>query len=96
EIGGMDAVTLQPAAGAQGEFTAMMLFKRHHERAGEGNRHIVIVPDSSHGTNPATACRCGYEVLKTPSGPDGRVDVSALARELSDQVAAVMLTNPNT
>ncbi len=96
EIGGMDAVTLQPAAGAQGELVAMMMFKRHHERVGEGHRHIVIVPDSSHGTNPATAARCGYEVKKVPSGPDGRVDVDALSAELSNEVAAVMLTNPNT
>jgi len=96
EIGGMDAVTLQPAAGAQGEFTALMIFKRHHERVGEGHRRIVIVPDSSHGTNPATAARCGYEIRKAPSGPDGLVDISALAAELSRDVAAVMLTNPNT
>lgn len=96
EIGGMDAVTLQPAAGAQGELAAMMIFKRHHERMGEGHRHIVIVPDSSHGTNPATAARCGYEVLKVQSGPDGRVDPDALEAELSREVAAVMLTNPNT
>ncbi len=73
-----------------------MLFKRHHERVGEGHRHIVIVPDSSHGTNPATAARCGYEVMKVPSGPDGIVDNSALATELSRDVAVVMLTNPNT
>lgn len=96
EIGGMDAVTLQPAAGAQGELTALMVFKRHHERMGEGHRHIVIVPDSSHGTNPATAARCGYEVRKFASGSDGRVDLSALKAELSNEVAAVMLTNPNT
>jgi len=96
EIAGMDAVTLQPAAGAQGEFTALMLFKRHYERVGEGHRRIVIVPDSSHGTNPATAARCGYEIQKVPSGPDGLVDVSALSGELSRDVAAVMLTNPNT
>ena len=96
EIGGMDTATLQPAAGAQGEFTALMLFKRHHERVGEGHRYIVIVPDSSHGTNPATAARCGYEVMKVPSGPDGIVDNSALATELSRDVAVVMLTNPNT
>ncbi len=96
EIGGMDAVTLQPPAGAQGEFTALMVFKRHHERTGQANRSIVIVPDSSHGTNPATAARCGYRILKVPSGPDGQVDVSALASELSADVAAVMLTNPNT
>ena len=96
EIGGMDAVTLQPAAGAQGEFTALMLFKRHHERVGEAHRRIVIVPDSSHGTNPATAARCGYEIVKVNSGPDGLADVSALSSELSGDVAAVMLTNPNT
>lgn len=96
EIAGMDAVTLQPAAGAQGEFTAMMVFKRHHERVGEGHRHIVIVPDSSHGTNPATAARCGYQIMKVPSGVDGHVDLSALEQELSNEVAAVMLTNPNT
>ncbi len=95
-IGGMDACTLQPAAGAQGELTALMVFKRRHERAGEGHRHIVIVPDSSHGTNPATAARCGYEVKKIESGPDGRVDCSILADALSNEVAAVMLTNPNT
>ena len=96
DIGGMDAATLQPAAGAQGELTALMVFKRHHERAGEGHRHIVIVPDSSHGTNPATAARCGYDVKKIESGADGRVDLSVLASALSDEVAAVMLTNPNT
>jgi glycine dehydrogenase subunit 2 len=96
EIGGMDAVTLQPAAGAQGELTALMVFKRYHDRAGEGQRHIIVVPDSSHGTNPATAARCGYEVRKIESGPDGRVDLQALRDALSPEVAAVMLTNPNT
>ena len=96
EIGGMDAVTLQPAAGAHGELTALMMFKRHHERVGEGHRRIVIVPDSSHGTNPATAARCGYEVVKIASGPDGRVDLVALKTALSSETAAVMLTNPNT
>ncbi|NLN78335.1 MAG: aminomethyl-transferring glycine dehydrogenase subunit GcvPB [Armatimonadetes bacterium] len=95
-ITGFDAVTLQPAAGAQGEFTAMMVFKKHHEKTGQGHRHIVIVPDSSHGTNPATAARCGYGIKKTPSGPDGRVDLDALKEALNDEVAAVMLTNPNT
>jgi glycine dehydrogenase subunit 2 len=96
EIGGMDAVTLQPAAGAHGELTAMMIFKRHHERAGEGHRNVVIVPDSSHGTNPATAARCGYKIRKIQSGPDGLVDLDALAAALTDDVAAMMLTNPNT
>jgi len=96
QISGMDAVTLQPAAGAQGELTALMVFKRFHERAGEGNRHIVVVPDSSHGTNPATAARCGYDVVKIPSGADGIVDMDELSKALSNEVAAVMLTNPNT
>jgi len=95
-ITGLDAVTLQPPAGAQGEFTAMMIFKRHFEKTGQRQRHVVIVPDSSHGTNPATAARCGYGILKVPSGPDGLVDLDALQSELSDETAAVMLTNPNT
>lgn len=96
EISGMDAVTLQPVAGAHGELTAMMIFKKHHERAGEGHRSVVIVPDSSHGTNPATAARCGYKIRKVQSGPDGLVDVDALASALDGEVAAMMLTNPNT
>lgn len=96
EISGLNAVTLQPAAGAHGELTSMMIFKKHHEKTGQGHRNIVIVPDSSHGTNPATAARCGYNILKVPSGPDGLVDIDALRSELNDQVAAVMLTNPNT
>lgn len=95
-ISGFDAVTLQPAAGAHGELTGMMIFKRHHEKMGQRRRHIVIVPDSSHGTNPATAARCGYDVVKVPSGPDGLVDLEALRAALSDEVAGVMLTNPNT
>lgn len=96
EISGMDAVTLQPAAGAHGELTALMIFKRHLERIGEGHRYIVLVPDTSHGTNPATAARCGFQVRKIVSGSDGRVDKKSLASELSSDVAALMLTNPNT
>lgn len=96
EISGMDAVTLQPAAGAHGELTALMIFKRYLERIGEGHRYIVLVPDTSHGTNPATAARCGFQVIKIVSGSDGRVDKRSLASELSSDVAAVMLTNPNT
>jgi glycine dehydrogenase subunit 2 len=96
EISGMSAVTLQPSAGAQGEFTALMVFKRHHELMGEGHRNIVVVPDSSHGTNPATAARCGYQIRKINSGPDGLVDLDALTSALGPDVAAFMLTNPNT
>ena len=95
-ITGMDAVTLQPAAGAHGELTAMMIFKKHHESTGQGHRHIVIVPDSAHGTNPATAARCGYNIVNVASDSNGLVDLNALKEALNDEVAAVMLTNPNT
>ena len=96
EITGMDAVTLQPPAGAQGELAAMMVFKKYHEKNGDHQRNVVIVPDSSHGTNPASAARCGYAVVKIPSGADGTIDLDALAGALSDKTAAVLLTNPNT
>ena len=96
QLAGMDVVTLQPAAGAQGELTALMVFKRHLERVGEEHRRIVIVPDSSHGTNPATAARCGFEIIKVPSGNDGLVDIPSLSGMLNDDIAAMMLTNPNT
>jgi glycine dehydrogenase subunit 2 len=73
-----------------------MVFKRHHEMMGQGHRNIVVVPDSSHGTNPATAARCGYQIRKINSGPDGLVDLDALSAALGPDVAAFMLTNPNT
>jgi glycine dehydrogenase subunit 2 len=94
EIGGLDAVTLQPAAGAHGEFTGMHLVKAFHEANGE-KRKEVIVPDTAHGTNPASAAMVGYDVLELPS-KDGCVDVEAMKSSVSKDTAAFMLTNPNT
>ena len=94
-ISGMDAVTLQPAAGAHGEFTGMLLAKAYHA-ANNQERTEVIVPDSAHGTNPASAAMAGYTVIEIPSGPDGCVDLEALGAALSERTAAVMVTNPNT
>lgn len=97
EITGMDAMTLQPAAGAHGEFTGMLLIKKYHEKRGEGNKRTkVIVPDSAHGTNPATAAMCGMTVVSIPSGKDGCVDLEKLRQAVGDDTAGLMLTNPNT
>ncbi|WP_058366195.1 aminomethyl-transferring glycine dehydrogenase subunit GcvPB [Haloparvum sedimenti] len=96
EIGGMDAVTLQPPAGAAGEFTGIRVAKAYHEANGEGNRSEVIVPASAHGTNFATAALAGYDVVELPSDEDGRVDLDALEAAVSEDTAALMLTNPNT
>ena len=94
-IGGMDAVTLQPPAGAAGEFTGIQIAKAYHEH-NDDERSEVIIPDSAHGTNFATAAMAGYEVVELPSGDDGRVDIEALEAAVSDDTAALMLTNPNT
>ena len=97
EITGMDAFTLQPAAGAQGELVGILVIRAYHKDRGEDEvRRVVLVPDSAHGSNPATAAMAGYEVREAPSGPDGEVDLAALKRELGPHVAAIMLTNPNT
>ncbi len=97
EITGMDAMTLQPAAGAHGEFTGMLLIKKYHEKRGDGaKRTKVIVPDSAHGTNPATAAMCGMTVVSIPSGEDGCVDIEKLRAAVGDDTAGLMLTNPNT
>jgi glycine dehydrogenase subunit 2 len=96
EITGMDQFTLQPAAGAHGEFTGLLMIKAYHDHRGDTGRRKVIVSDSSHGTNPATAALCGLEVLQIRSGRDGTVDMEALGEALGDDTAAVMLTNPNT
>ncbi len=95
-VTGMDAVTLQPAAGAQGEFVGCLLARAYHEAAGEGHRDEIILPDTAHGTNPATAGMAGYKVVEIPSRPDGRVDLDALAAAVSDKTALFMVTNPNT
>lgn len=95
EICGMDAVSLQPAAGAHGELLGLLLIRAYHKE--RGNRHSkVIVPDSSHGTNPASSHIAGYKVVTIPSGENGEVDITALESALDSDTAAVMLTNPNT
>ncbi len=94
-ITGMDAITLQPAAGAHGELTGMMIIKKYFESIGE-TRTKVIIPDSGHGTNPASAMMCGYEVVQVKSNDRGLVDVNDLKEILNKDVAAIMMTNPNT
>lgn len=96
EITGMDSMTFQPAAGAHGELTGMLLIKKYHEKRGDSKRTKIIVPDSAHGTNPATAVMCGMSVINIASGPDGCVDLDALKAAVSDETAGLMLTNPNT
>jgi glycine dehydrogenase subunit 2 len=97
EITGFDEITMQPVAGAHGEMTCLMLIKAYHESRGEGEkRKVVLVPDSAHGTNPASAARCGYEVKTIPTGADGDCDLEALDAALDDTVAAFMVTNPST
>jgi len=95
EIVGVDRITLQPAAGAHGEWTALRMIQAYHRSRGE-ERTEVIVPDSAHGTNPASAALAGFDVVEVRSGADGRVDVADLEAKLSTRVAALMLTNPNT
>jgi glycine dehydrogenase subunit 2 len=95
DIGGMDAVTLQPPAGAAGEFTGILVAKAFHE-ANDDDRSEVVIPASAHGTNFASAAMAGYEVVELPSGDDGRVDLDALDAAISGETAALMLTNPNT
>lgn len=94
-ITGMDAVTLQPAAGAHGELTGMMVVKKYFEVKGE-KRTKVIIPDSAHGTNPASAHMCGFEIISVKSNEKGQVDIEALKEVLDSEVAAIMMTNPNT
>ena len=97
ELTGMDTVSLQPAAGAHGELTGMLMIRAFHEANGEGSqRRVVVVPDGAHGTNPATATMVGYDVMEVPTGSDGEVDFEAYSAVLGSHVAAVMLTNPNT
>ena len=96
EITGMADMTFQPAAGAHGEFTGVLLIKQHHEARGDHRRTKIIVPDSAHGTNPATAAMCGYQVVNIPSAQDGCVDLDALKAVLGPDTAGLMLTNPNT
>jgi glycine dehydrogenase subunit 2 len=96
EISGMQAVTLQPAAGAQGELTGLLMIRAYHRERGDTERTEVLVPDSSHGTNPATASMAGYTTITIPSAADGGVDIEAFRAALGPRTAAVMITNPST
>jgi glycine dehydrogenase subunit 2 len=95
EITGMDAVTLQPSAGAQGELLGMMLIRAYHEDRGDPRR-VVLIPDSAHGTNPSSAHICGYRVQEVKSSEAGTIDLAALRQAMTEEVAALMVTNPNT
>lgn len=96
EITGMDAMTFQPAAGAHGEFTGLLLIKAYHKARGDSKRTKVIVPDSAHGTNPASAAMAGFTVVNVPSAEDGCVDIEKLKEAVGEDTAGLMLTNPNT
>ena len=96
EITGMDAMTFQPAAGAHGEFTGLLLIKAYHHSRGDEKRTKIIVPDSAHGTNPASATMAGYSVVSIPSREDGCVDLDKLKEAVGEDTAGLMLTSPNT
>lgn len=96
EITGMARVSLQPAAGSQGELTGLMMIKAYHQAHNQGHRNIIIVPDSAHGTNPASATMAGFKVVEVASNAEGTVDLDALDQLIDDNVAGLMLTNPNT
>lgn len=96
EITGMDAFTLQPAAGAHGELTGLMIIKKYHEVRNDTKRKKIIVPDSAHGTNPASVTVAGFEAVEIPSMKDGSVSIEALKAVLDDETAGLMLTNPST
>lgn len=96
EITGMDRMTFQPAAGAHGEFTGLLLIKAYHTSRGDSKRTKIIVPDSAHGTNPASASMAGYTIVNIESNENGCVDLDKLKEVCTDEVAGLMLTNPNT
>ncbi len=96
EITGMDQFTLQPAAGAHGELTGLMIIKAYHRNRGDKKRNTIVVPDSAHGTNPASAAVAGFDVVEVKSNDKGLVDLEALKAAMNDEVAGFMLTNPNT
>jgi len=96
EIGGFAGVTLQPAAGAQGELTGVLIIKKYHAHRGDTGRNKILLPDSAHGTNPASSAMSGFRVVEIPSDERGNVDLKALEAECDDTLAGFMLTNPNT
>ena len=96
EISGMSRVSLQPAAGSHGEMAGLMIIKSYHQNRGDHKRTKIIVPDSAHGTNPASAAVAGFEIVEIKSGENGAVDIDALKAALNDEIAGLMLTNPST
>lgn len=96
EISGLKAYSLNPYAGAHGELAGLMIIKAYHEKNHDDKRNKIIIPDSAHGTNPASATVCGFETVEIKSNPDGTVNLEALKAVLSDEIAGLMLTNPNT
>ena len=96
EVTGMPAVSLAPAAGAQGEFAGVAMIRAYHQARGDHHRNEILVPDAAHGTNPASAVMCGFQVRELPTGPDGDVDLAALEAALGPQTAGILLTNPST
>jgi glycine dehydrogenase subunit 2 len=96
DVTGMPAVSLTPAAGAQGEFTGVAMIRAYHDANGDTERNEILVPDAAHGTNPATATMCGYKVREIPTDRDGDVDLEALKASVGPQTAGIMLTNPST
>jgi glycine dehydrogenase subunit 2 len=96
EIGGFAGITLQPAAGAQGELTGVLIIRAYHADRGDARRNKILIPDSAHGTNPATSAMSGLQVVELKSDPHGNVDLEALKKECDDTLAGLMLTNPNT
>ncbi len=96
EVTGMSAVSLSPAAGAQGEFAGVAMIRAYHLGRGDTERNEILVPDAAHGTNPASAVMCGYRVREIPTDPEGDVDVDALREALGPRTAGIMLTNPST
>src|SRR5919112_35399 len=96
EIAGLDEVSLQPCAGAHGEWTALKVIRAYFNDHGQPKRRVVLAPDTAHGTNPASCAMCGAGVITIKSPPDGLTDLEDLKKHLNDEVCAVMVTNPNT
>ncbi|MBN1946239.1 MAG: aminomethyl-transferring glycine dehydrogenase subunit GcvPB [Bradymonadales bacterium] len=96
EISGLDACSLQPAAGAQGELTGLLCIRAYHRQRGQGDRRTILVPDSAHGTNPASAALCGMKAVQIQSGQDGIVHPDAVRARIDEKLAGIMITNPNT
>ena len=96
DVTGMRAVSLSPLAGAQGEFTGVAMIRAYHEARSDDERSEILVPDAAHGTNPATATMCGYQVKEIPTNAEGDVDVDVLRQVVGPSTAGLMLTNPSS